>query len=63
MLLKIIQVLKKKGINKIVFQYLKTQKNKPCFEFLKNNLEKVKNNLFIYRKNTKFIPPKFVKIS
>tara|TARA_B110000438_G_scaffold247415_1_gene249530 strand:- start:304 stop:1959 length:1656 start_codon:yes stop_codon:yes gene_type:complete len=63
MLLKIIQVLKKKGINKIVFQYLKTKKNKPCFEFLKNNLEKVKNNLFIYRKNTKFIPPKFVKIS
>jgi len=62
MLLKIIQVFKKKKINKIIFKYLKTKKNKPCLNFLKTNLEKEKNNTFIYKKNTKFISPKFLKI-
>jgi FkbH-like protein len=62
MLLKIIQVFKKKKINKIIFKYLKTKKNKPCLNFLKTNLEKEKNNTFIYKRNTKFISPKFLKI-
>ena len=62
MLLKIIQVFKKKNIDKIIFKYLKTKKNKPCLDFLKTNLKKEKNNIFIYRRNTKFISPKFLKI-
>ncbi len=62
MLFKVIKNFKNKNIDKIVFKYLKTQKNKPCLDFLKNNLEKEKNNVFVYRKNTKFAPPKFVKI-
>ena len=33
MLLKIIDIFKKKKIDKIIFKYLKTQKNKPCFDF------------------------------
>ena len=62
MLLKIIQVFKKKNIDKITFKYLKTQKNKPCLDFLKKNLETEKNNIFVYRKKTKFTYPKFLKI-
>tara|TARA_Y100000590_G_scaffold135594_1_gene155149 strand:- start:20014 stop:21669 length:1656 start_codon:yes stop_codon:yes gene_type:complete len=62
MLFKVIKNFKNKNIDKIVFKYLKTQKNKPCLDFLKNNLEKEKNNVFVHRKNTKFVPPKFVKI-
>jgi len=62
MLLKIIDIFKKKNVEKIIFKYLKTQKNKPCLDFLKNNLEKEKNNIFTYRKNTKFSAPKFLKI-
>ena len=62
MLFKVIKNFKNKNIDKIVFKYLKTQKNKPCLDFLKNNLEKEKNNVFVFRKNTKFAPPKFVKI-
>ena len=62
MLLKIIQVFKKKNIDKIIFKYLKTKKNKPCLDFLKINLEKEKNNIIVYRGNSKFISPKFLKI-
>ena len=54
--------LKKKKIDKIIFKYLKTQKNKPCLDFLKKNLEKGKNNVFIYKKNTRFVLPQFLKI-
>ena len=38
MLIKIIQILKKKKINKIILKYIKTQKNKPCLDFLRENL-------------------------
>jgi len=62
MLLKILQILKKKKIDKIIFKYFKTQKNKPCLDFLKKNLEKAKNNVFIYKKNTRFVLPKFLKL-
>ena len=62
MIYKIIQISKKKAINKILFKYKKTEKNKPCLDFLKNNLELEKNNTFVYKKNTKFNIPKFIKI-
>ena len=54
--------LKKKKIDKIIFKYLKPQKNKPCLDFLKKNLVKGKNNVFIYKKNTRFVLPQFLKI-
>ena len=62
MLLKIIQVFKRKNIDNITFKYLKTQKNKLCLDFLKKNLETEKNNIFVYRKKNKFTYPKFLKI-
>ena len=62
MLIKIIQILKKKKKDKITFRYIKTQKNKPCFNFLKENLELEKKNIFVYRKHTKLAVPKFLKI-
>ena len=62
MLIKIIQILKKKNIDKIIFKYLKTSKNKPCYDFLKENLEMEKNNVFVYRKNSRLVSPKFLKI-
>ena len=62
MLLKIIQIFKKKNVNKIIFKYLKTNKNRPCFDFLKENLEIEKNNIFVYRTNSKLVSPKFLKI-
>ncbi len=62
MLMKIIEILNKKNISKINFKYLKTEKNKPCLDFLKKNLEKEKNNVYVYKKNTKFNPPKFLNI-
>ena len=33
MLMKIIEIIKKKNISKINFKYLKTKKNKPCLDF------------------------------
>ena len=60
--MKIIEILNKKNISKINFKYLKTEKNKPCLDFLKKNLEKEKNNVYVYKKNTKFNPPKFLNI-
>ena len=62
MLYKIIQISKKKSVEQIFLKYIKTKKNKPCFDFLKQNLELKKNNTFIYIKNTKFNIPKFLKI-
>ena len=62
MLVPIIKILRKKKINKIIFKYVKTQKNKPCLDFLKENLEIDKKNIFIFKKNTKFQQPKFLKI-
>ena len=54
MLFKIIQVSKKENIDKIIFKYLKTSKNKPCFDFLKSNLVEIKKNTFVHKINTKF---------
>mgnify|MGYP001319478913 CR=1 FL=1 len=62
MLMKIIEILKKKNFNEISFKYLKTKKNRPCLEFLNKNLKKEKNNVFVYKKNSKFDPPKFLNI-
>lgn len=62
MLLKVIEILKKRKINKIVFKYIKTEKNKPCLLFLKKNLQREKENIFIYNKKTKISPVKFLKI-
>ena len=62
MLFKIIQVSKKENIDKIIFKYLKTSKNKPCFDFLKSNLVEIKKNTFVHKINTKFNSPKFLKI-
>jgi len=62
MLYKIIQVLKKEKKNKIVFKYLKTKKNKPCLDFLNNNLKSERKNIFVYSKSIKFVPPKFLKL-
>ena len=63
MLFKIIQIFKKKNFTKIIFKYLKTNKNNPCLDFLKDNLEIEKKNIFVYRKSTKFTQPKFLKLN
>ena len=62
MLMQIIKILKKKKITKIIFKYIKTKKNKPCLDFLKENLEIEKKNIFVYKKSTKFQEAQFLKI-
>ena len=62
MLLKIIEMLVKNNAKEIIFKYLKTKKNKPCLDFLKENLKLQKKDIFIYSKNSKFDKPKFLKI-
>ena len=62
MLYKVIQVLKKEKISKIVFKYLKTSKNKPCLDFLKNNLKNEGKNIFVHSREVKFEAPKFLKV-
>jgi FkbH-like protein len=42
---------------KINFKFMKTKKNKLCYEILKNNLEVKKDNMFLLKKkNYKFLP-------
>ena len=58
MVYKIIKTSETKGFDQIIFKYLKTEKNKPCFTFLKSlNFIKKKEDTFIYNKQVKFQKP------
>ena len=59
MIYKIIEAAKKIKLKKIIFKYLKTNKNKPCLTFLKSlQLQKKGVNTFIYDKGININKPK-----
>ena len=50
---------KKNNSRKIIFKYLKTNKNKPCLDFLNSlNFNDKRNNIFCYKDKFKIIKPK-----
>ena len=63
MVYKIIKSSKKKNINEVIFKYLKTGKNKPCYTFLKSlNLNKKTNDIFVYNNKIKFQKPEHLQL-
>jgi len=63
MVYKIIQTTKKKDINKIIFKYLKTNKNKPCYSFLESlNFIKKDKNTFVYNNKIDFKKPSHLEL-
>ena len=49
---------KKNKLNKVIFPYIKTKKNKPCLDFLKSlKLKKTGSNNFIFNNEFKVKKP------
>ena len=59
MVYNICKVAKKNKSKKIIFKYLKTDKNKLCLDFLNSlGFDNKKNNRFCYKNEFKLIKPK-----
>ena len=51
------------NLDRLVFQYIETPKNKPCLSFLENSgLEKIEKNKFFWNLENEFPCPKFVEL-
>lgn len=46
MIFKVKEILIFKKVNSFKIEFIKTKKNKPCYEFLNNNFKKTKKNIF-----------------
>jgi len=62
MVLKIVEYCRSKNINKLLADYKKTKKNKPCYDFLTNSGFKQDKNIFSFNTEIKFEIPKFIEI-
>lgn len=62
MIYKMSKILKTKNVSKIVLNYKKTKKNKPCFLFLQKNFNQKKKNFFFQNDVKKNQLPSFISI-
>ena len=46
MIFKVKEILIFKKVNSFKIEFIKTKKNKPCYDFLNNNFKKMKKNIF-----------------
>ena len=51
------------NLDRLIFQYIETPKNKPCLSFLQSSgLEKIEKNKFFWNLENEFPCPKFVEL-
>ena len=62
-IVKIIQILSVKNIQHLELRYVKTNKNKPCFDFLKQNFYQVKKNIFQLKNFKNFKLPNYISVN
>ena len=62
MVFKMCQIMKSKKIRQLELNYVKTKKNSPCFNFLKENFKSIKKNKFILNDINNFKLPRHLKI-